>query len=142
MNATVKSFLGEWYIWWVTGSDPVLQRGWKVLIGTGQEGAREPFLSPEYDICIGFSVFEPAADGTWVEVLSTTDQDSKPLALVLTGETLRWSGTFQGQALRIYISLSQAVTSDEVVAVSLYGSTLRGDPDQVAVWGANDSPPP
>ncbi len=137
MAATVKDFVGTWIVRWVTGENPWLQEGWTISIGTGDEtlGDTAPFLDGAYQICVGFSVF----DGEKV-VLSSNDQDEshQPLVLLFTGDTLRWSGWYEGQALRIYISYSSTEdAAGETTYASLYGSTTYGDPDQVSVWGAD-----
>ena len=141
MSITIKPFVGEWHVWWAAGADMPLQldRLWKIVIGTGQEGEREPFLSEEYDVCVGCAVLAPSGKDTWIKVFPEGDE---PVTLVFADGTLRWSGTYRGQPLRIYISSSAAVSKDELASFSLYGTTIVGDPDQVAVWGANDDPPP
>jgi hypothetical protein len=131
MAANINRFRGEWHIWWVQGFEPVLEQTGRIVIGA--EGAQEPFLSDDGEVCVGFAIYEP--DGT----LYASSDEWGPLVLI-DGQ-LRWDGTGKdGLPLRIYISVAEGV-SKAGPFVSLYGSTLRGDPDQVAVWGANDGPP-
>jgi len=133
MAANINRFRGEWHIWWVQGFEPVLEQTGRIVIGA--EGAQEPFLSDDGEVCVGFAIYEP--DGT----LYASSDEWGPLAL--HDGQLRWDGTDKdGHPLRMYMSVAEAVTQDDKTYFSLYGTTLHGDPDQVAVWGANDSPPP
>lgn len=141
MGINVKDFTGTWYVWWVDGENSFLQKGWKIVLGTAMDGAREPFLSPEYQILLGFSILSPNGDGTWTPVFSTQDQQQQPLELVFADGSLRWTGYHGGKPLRIYISACEANTAAGTSSISLYGSTVVGDPDQVGVWGASDRPP-
>ena len=79
------------------------------------------------------------------------EADRKPIftsdeygPLVLVDGSLRWIGTKGTNSIlkRIYVSLAESVSQDDKISFSLYGTTLHGDPEQVAVWGANDGPPP
>lgn len=141
MSISVKDFTGTWYVWWGDGERPFLQKGWKIVLGTSEDGAQQPFLSEDYEVLMGFSILSPNGDGTWTPVFSTADQEQQPLNLLFAGGSLRWSGFYQGQPLRIYISACEASTLSGQTSISLYGSTVFGDPDQVGVWGANDRPP-
>lgn len=137
MATSVKDFVGVWTVRWVTGENPFLQEEWTIALGTGNEtwGDKAPFLDGEYETCVGFAVL----DGE-TKKLSSNDLDEygQPLALLFSEGTLRWSGLYEGQALRIYISYSATEdVSGEVTYASLYGSTTYGDPDQVSVWGAD-----
>jgi hypothetical protein len=134
MSRTVKDFVGEWHIHWVDGVDPVLQPLWKLAIGTESPA----FLNESYEVCVNFSILRPTADGGWEPVFGS--ESSQPLVLV--DGHLRWLGTDdEGHPLRLYISIAEAVTEDQQTFLALYGSTLHGDPDQVAVWGGSDRPP-
>ncbi|HWN45675.1 MAG TPA: hypothetical protein VNW71_25855 [Thermoanaerobaculia bacterium] len=141
MGINVKDFTGTWYVWWVDGQQSFLQKGWKIVLGTTTDGAKEPFLSPEYQVLMGFSILSPNGDGTWTPVFSTQDQQQQPLELLFVDGALRWIGGYNGQPLRIYISACEANTTAGQSTISLYGSTVLGDPDQVGVWGASDRPP-
>lgn len=141
MGINVKDFTGTWYVWWVDGQNSFLQRGWQIILGTGQNGAKAPFLNPELQIVMGFSILSPNADGTWTPVFSTLDQQQQPLELLFADGSLRWIGYYNGQPLRIYISACEAQTTAGGSSISLYGSTVFGDPDQVGVWGGSDRPP-
>jgi len=133
MARNINRFKGEWHIWWVQGFQPVLKQTGRICIGTGAEGTAEPYLSESGEVSTGFAIYEP--DGT----LYASSTEWGPL--VMGGGQLRWEGPDKdGLPLRIYISIAEGL-SKEGPFFSLYGSTLRGDPDQVAVWGANDGPP-
>jgi hypothetical protein len=111
--------------------------GWKIAIGTGDLGTKTPYVGEDGNVCTGFAIYEPTGEEAW-DVYLTSD-DRHPLVLI-DGQ-LRWDGLgSDGKPLRIYLSVAEGVSQNGPF-VSLYGSTLRGDPDQVAVWGANDSPP-
>lgn len=141
MGINVKDFTGTWYVWWVDGQESFLQKGWKIVLGTNEDGAKIPFLSPEFQVLMGFSILSPGSDGTWTPVFSTQDQQQQPLELLFADGSLRWAGYHNGKPLRIYISACEANTAVGDSVISLYGSTVLGDPDQVGVWGANDRPP-
>lgn len=130
---SIEDFAGVWYIRWVAGQGPLgVQPGWQVVIGKGDGGG------PGGESGVGFAVFQPGENG-WHPVHSS--DESHPLVLV-DGQ-LRWDGTnADGSPVRFYISIAEARSRDEGTTFSLYGTTLLGDPDQVAVWGANDGPPP
>ena len=129
----INLFKREWHIWWVQGFNPVLEQTGRLAIGTGQEGTQEPFLSDTGEVCTGFVIYDP--DGN----MYSSSNDWGPLVLVES--QLRWEGKDkEGHMFRMYLSLAEGV-SQEGPFVSLYGTTLRGDPDQVAVWGASDVPP-
>ncbi len=137
MATSVKDFVGIWRVRWVTGENPWLQEGWTLALGTGNEtlGDTAPYLDGEYQTCMGFAVL----DGETI-ILSSNDQDEhhQPLALLFTGDTLRWTGWYKGEPLRLYISFSATEDAQgEQTYASLYGSTTFGDPDQVSVWGAD-----
>ena len=135
--ANINRFKGEWHVWWVQGFEPVLGSGWKIVIGTGELDTREPYVGEDGNVCTGFVIYEWTSEETWALYISSNERGP----LVLIDGQLRWDGPDKnGQPLRIYISLAEGV-SQTGPFVSLYGSTLRGDPDQVAVWGANDGPP-
>ncbi|MEP7012276.1 MAG: hypothetical protein ABJC13_18290 [Acidobacteriota bacterium] len=137
MATSVKDFVGIWRVRWVTGENPWLQEGWTIALGTGNEalGDTAPYLDGEFQTCMGFAVL----DGETTK-LSSKEQDEyrQPLALLFVGDTLRWTGWYEGQPLRLYISFSSTKNlSGETTYASLYGSATYGDPDQVSVWGAD-----
>ncbi len=136
MGIEVKNFVGIWNVQWVTGKSPWLSEGWKLAIGTGSAwGDSVPYLNEEYQTCLGFAV----VDGADQVVLSSVQQDEyhQPLALLFADGCLRWAGWYDAKPVRLYISLSTAQTSVGEPTYALYGSTIYGDPDQVAVWGAD-----
>jgi hypothetical protein len=135
--ANINRFKGEWYIHWITGIDLVLNWGWKIVIGTGERGTQTPFVGDDGEVCTGFVIYERIGEESWTFYISSNEWGP----LVLIDGQLRWAGLdTDGQPLRIFLSVAEGV-SETGPFVSLYGSTLRGDPDQVAVWGANDGPP-
>ncbi len=137
MAANINRFTGEWHIHWITGVDLVMKWGWKIVIGTGDLGTPAPYVGEDGHVCTGFAIYERVGDESWT--VYSTSKEWGPLVLI-DGQ-LRWIGADNdGLPLRIYLSVAEGA-SEAGPFVSLYGSTLRGDPDQVAVWGANDTPP-
>ncbi|HXU31335.1 MAG TPA: hypothetical protein VN851_12215 [Thermoanaerobaculia bacterium] len=136
MATSIKDFVGVWTVRWIAGENPWLEEGWTIALGTGSEtmGDIAPFLDSNFQTCVGFAVL----DGETI-VLSSAEQDEyhQPLVLLFSDGTLRWSGFYEGQALRLYISFSATESTEGETYASLYGSTTYGDPDQVAVWGAD-----
>ena len=135
MSVIVKDFVGTWTVRWVAGEEPWMSPGWTLVIGTGTQGAEYPFLNAEYETCVGFTVL----DAQGAAQLSTADQPdhNQPLALLYSGNTLRWAGYYKGQPLRIFISAAEAQMPGGETSVTIYGSTVFRDPDQVGVWGAD-----
>lgn len=134
MAQDINNFVANWIVWYVDGQSPVLKRSYVLAIGT--EPGTEPFLGPEGVPCVGFVIHEADRNPIF------TSEEYGPLVLV--DGTLRWIGTKGNNSIlkRIYVSLAESVSQDDKVSFSLYGTTLHGDPEQVAVWGANDGPPP
>jgi hypothetical protein len=134
MAQDINKFVGNWIVWYVDGQSPVLKRAYTLAIGT--EPGTEPFLGAEGHPCVGFVIYEADQKPIF------TSEEYGPL--VLTDGSLRWMGTKGADSIlkRIYISLAESVSKDNLISYSLYGTTLHGDPEQVAVWGANDGPPP
>jgi len=134
MAQDINNFVGNWNVWYVDGRDPVLQRAYTLAIGI--EPGTEPFTGPDGVPCVGFVIYEADRKPIF------TSEDYGPLVLV--DGSLRWIGTKGAENIlkRIYVSLAESVSKDGLVSFSLYGTTLHGDPEQVAVWGANDGPPP
>ena len=128
----VYQFVKTWHVWYLAGPGDLLQPGAKIEIGMDEGTA--PFLNPEGETCVGYVVINP--DGT-----GFGSKEHGPLKLV--DAKLRWTGDgTHGVLKRIYISLAEAVDEVNGYSSSLYGTMLAGDPEQVAVWGANDGPPP
>jgi hypothetical protein len=134
----VALYIGTWNVQWMSGEVPFVQENCQMLIGTGTQGASAPFLSPGFDVCVGFALL--AVDGT--PIITTEDGDDQPLILVLSHGTLRGAGYYQKRPFRIYISLAEAQLVNGQTYLSLYASTYIGDPDQVGVWGADGNPQP
>src|SRR5688572_10441484 len=121
----IHDFQRDWHVWWVDGFEPIVARQWKLAIGT--EPGTEPFIGPDGEECIGFNAYSPQS--TEPELSSAVDGP-----LVLIGNTLRWiSKNSEDPEVRIYISLAEAFTLDSGRFLSMYGTTLHGDPEQVAV---------
>ena len=141
MNVNVGDFIGSWTIKWVAGQKPFLQEEWTLFIGTNTHGDSPPSFTGEYAVVVGFTVMNGQSQ---VELSTTTqptqDPPHQPLELMFVGNTLRWTGYYDQQPLHIYISLSASETTGATY-LSLYGSTIWGDPDQVAVWGTDARPP-
>jgi len=138
MVTNINPFVGSWYVNWASGGeDHVLQPEYQLLIGTGEQGATKPMLTDDYDVCVGFAVL----DDKGKKVFGTGDSENDPLLLLFTNGTLRGVGFYQGQTVRVYISMAEAQLPDDQLSYALYGSTYSGDPDQVGVWGADGNPP-
>ena len=137
MNVNVGDFIGSWTVKWVAGQEPFLQEEWTLFIGTGTQGDSPPFFTGEYAVAVGFTVMNGQDQ---VELSTTTPPGHQPLELMLVGNTLRWTGYYDQKPLHIYISLSATETTGATY-ISLYGSTIWGDPDQVGVWGTDARPP-
>lgn len=132
MGRNINDFVATWHVWYVDGENPVLGRACTLAIGTAP--GTEPFLNADGNPSVGFLISQP--DGAPL----FSSQDLGPL--VLEDGNLRWTGTGTGSVLkRIYVSLAESLSRDNLISFSLYGTTLHGDPEQVAVWGANDTPP-
>ena len=141
MNANIKNFCGLWWITQVASGADLWAAGDHLLIGTGESGDTKPFLSPEGDVCAGFAIRRPSADGGFGTVLSSDDSENQELALMLVDGVLRWTGSYQAEPLSIYVSLCERKTVRGEPYLFLYGSTVYGDPEQVGVWGAEANPP-
>ena len=126
MSKTLKDFEGDWRVRWVTGVLLVIEEGYNLHIGP-------PINDHQVDYVLSDSSGEPIR----------TSGEFGPLELV--DGSLHWDGPAVADPnlpTRIYISLAEGETLDGTSFRSLYGTTLRGDPEQVAIWGANDVPPP
>ena len=126
MSRTIKDFLGDWRVRWVTGVLLVIEEGCLLHIGP-------PIDDRQVDYVLSTPDGEPIR----------TSKEFGPLELV--DGSLHWLGPAVADPnlpTRIYVSLAEGETLDKTSFRSLYGTTLRGDPEQVAIWGANDVPPP
>jgi hypothetical protein len=141
MTDNVKNFCGLWWLTQVASSASLWEQGYQLAIGTGQSGATAPYLSAESDVCVGFAIRQPTGAGAFTTVLSSADGQNQELSLVLVDGVLRWSGSYQGEPLSIYVSLCERNTIRGEHYLFLYGSTVYGDPEQVGVWGAEANPP-
>jgi len=143
MADTIANFVGTWYVKWATGQrvesgeSPYIATGYTLLIGTGTDGAFPPKLTDAYDVTVGFALL----DGNGTVVLSSAEVTNQPVQFLYLNNTLRWTGYWTGQPVRIYISLGETVSPSGLHTFSLYASTTYGDPDQVGVWGADGNPP-
>ncbi|HVG07410.1 MAG TPA: hypothetical protein VNM67_06875 [Thermoanaerobaculia bacterium] len=141
MGINVKDFVGTWYVWWADGEKSVMKPGSKLVLGTGEDGATAPELTPEFQVVMGFALLGLTPGGTWAPIFSSQEQEQQPLQLMFVDGTLGWLGYYKGKPLRIYISACEANVAGSQRSVALYGSSVLGDPDQVGVWGASDRPP-
>lgn len=139
---TVANFIGTWYVKWVSGAEsggeaPYILPGYTMYIGTDTYGDVVPWLTPDtYETIVGFALVDE--NGT---VVIPNEDDHQPVAFVFVGGTLRWTGYWQRQPVRIYVSLGETVSPSGNHTYSIYASTTYGDPDQVGVWGADGNPP-
>jgi hypothetical protein len=148
----ISNFVGVWYIQWRDGVEGHgIQQDWTLMIGTGSDcGDIKPFLSDDYEVCVGFAMLdeqgvvqlstEPSAEGV-PAVPQDRERSQQDLALVLTGEQLRWTGDYEQRPLEIYVTAAQTFAAGQKT-VHLYGSSTYGDPEQMAVWGGSGTPPP
>lgn len=133
MSRSINDFIGEWHVLWLDGVNPIVDRHTKIEIGN--KPAIQPFLL-DGQVCVGFAVYLSGSE----QPILTSANDGP---LVLVDENLRWIGQSQDNVeVRIYLSVAEAFTQDNERFFSLYGTTLHGDPEQVAVWGGNGGPPP
>lgn len=144
----IGDFVGRWDIHLTQGVDgnTFLQEGWDLFIGTGSaSGDLPPKITEDFSVVVGFAVIDPQEPDHPVR-LSTDPADgeagNQSLWLRLAGEQLRWKGYYKGKPLYIYISAAETLEPTLDKSIHLYGSTVWGDPDQVAVWGAGATPPP
>ena len=128
MSRSINDFIGEWHVSWLDGVNPIIDRDSKIEIGN--QPAIQPFLL-DGEVCVGYAVYLNGQ--TQPRLTSAADGP-----LVLADGNLRWIGQEpDGREVRIYLSVAEAFTQDNGRFLSLYGTTLHGDPEQVAVWGAN-----
>ena len=140
-NINIGNFVGVYTIRNVetANPDPLLQVGGQIFIGKGTElGDQQPFLTDGGFVVTGFAIL--AADGE--PVLATADEKGAPLLLALEGSHLRWVGWYKNQPLRIYVSTYEINSPGGFRTRGLYGATVYEDPEQVGVWGADDTPTP
>ncbi|HEY4565586.1 MAG TPA: hypothetical protein VIJ36_21600 [Thermoanaerobaculia bacterium] len=142
----IGTFIGSWKIQYKSedAGGPV-QNGWILLIGTDTDnkgyGDIPPYLDGENTVCVGFALIDPTNTTSPVVISTKQHEGNQPAVLALVGEHLQWTGYYDQQPARIYISAAQTATATGGV-VYLYGSTTYGDPEQVAVWGGSGTPPP
>ena len=148
MTVSVADFVGSWGIGFVDSQHGEVVKDSVLLIGTGSGwGDRPPELTDEYEVCVGFALLAPSADGSYYSLELSTEENEdqenhQPLLLHLSGSQLRWKGYYRQKPLYIYVSVAETWTPGAESYVHLYGSTIYGDPDQVGVWGASSTPPP
>ena len=135
--AAIGEFIGSYIIRHVStqDQDPLLEVNGKFCIGTGEHGDTEPKLTDGGFIVVGFSVL----DSTGNVRFSSQDEQGTPLQLALIESTLRWTGFYQARPLRIYISEYKITSPGGIVTRGIYATNVYGDPEQVGVWGADDS---
>ena len=135
--APIGDFIGNYTIRHVStqNPDPLLQVNGKFCIGTNEYGDTEPSLAGGGFIVVGFSILGSSGD----VVFSTQDEQGTPLQLALVESNLRWAGFYQGRPLRIYISEYKITSPGGIVTRGIYATNVYGDPEQVGIWGADDS---
>ncbi|MFL6197211.1 MAG: hypothetical protein ACJ75H_23695 [Thermoanaerobaculia bacterium] len=144
----IGDFVGKWDIHLTQGVDgnTFLQENWALFIGTDSAlGDLPPKITDDYSVVVGFALVDPQDADKPVKISTDPaegEAGNQPLWLRLTGEQLRWKGYYKGKPLYIYISAAETLEPTIDKSVHLYGSTVYGDPDQVAVWGAGATPPP
>ena len=85
MGIDIKDFIGNWYVLWSDGEPPVLEQGWKLVLGTGEAGATAPELTPDsFQVVMGFAILSPDSSGSsWTPVFSSEDQQQQPPKVLL-----------------------------------------------------------
>ena len=106
-----RKFRRDWYIQWVTAREAWSAEG---LDGSpsapdSEHGDRQPFLTEEYAVCVGFAVLDDGRDQIRCRSSRPTNQRkaSSRCCSCLAGEQLRWKGYYKQQPLYIYISAAE-----------------------------------
>lgn len=142
MANSIAFFIGTWNVKWATGAraeagkTPYIDQGYTLYIGTGTQGDFPPRLTGSYEIVVGFTLIDQQGN----VVLSSDNAIHQPVELLYVDGTLRWTGWWTEQPVRIYVSLGETVSPNGVTTYSIYASTTYGDPEQVGVWGADGNP--
>src|SRR5262245_332053 len=115
----IGTFVGSWKIQNKSGVEggPV-QDGWTLMIGTDTDndnpyGDTPPFLDGENTVCVGFALIDTTTNpGSPVVVISSKQHEgNQPAELALVGEHLQWTGYYEQEPARIYISAAQTATA-------------------------------
>lgn len=145
----IGNFIGHWSIHLAQGvnGNTFVQDDWILFIGTGNEklGDAPPKITGDYSVVVGFALVDPKDPDNPIKLStepSGEETGEQGLWLRLTGDQLRWKGYYQGLPLYIYIAVAETWEPTADKTIHLFGSTIWGDPDQVAVWGAGGTPPP
>lgn len=125
MSTLLEDFVGVWKIQWVAGVKPFFQRDWLLVVGNGES-------TTEGQNFVSFKILDEGGNEQPLE-----PEAEGPLEAFYTGETLQWCGRYAGQPARLFASLARVESYK-----SLYGASIFGDPDQVAVWGGGAGTPP
>ena len=146
MSVSIGDFRGSWKITGATGPGNVLEDGGYILIGTGSGwGDSVPVLTPEgFQTVVGFALVQNGKPVMLSDIPMASEghQGQQPLLFLFQDGYLRWSGFYNQQPLRIFVSAADFTKADGVRYVAIYGTTIQGDPEQVGVWGGSGSPPP
>lgn len=145
MSVSLGDFRGSWRITGATGPGSVLGDNAYILIGTGSDwGDTLPEFTESYQTVVGFALIEngQAVQLSGIPLTSGSHEGQQPLVLLFDGVTLRWSGYYNQQPLRIFVSAAEFTKTNGSRYVAVYGTTIQGDPEQVGVWGGSGSPPP
>jgi hypothetical protein len=147
----IGDFVGEYKVRWVDGSQPILSRpgpdSWmKFLIGTGTFGDDPPWLTSSYDTMVGFSVVQFSSSGPVVVISSGQSgiAGSQQLALSFVDGVLVGGGIRSSDNAVVQVQLSLYTDTSRgggTVYKALYGVTTQGDPEDVAVWTADNTEP-
>lgn len=139
MSLSIGDFIGSWQFTSIGGITKLAQQGGYLLIGTGSGwGDTPPCFSGSYEVLVGFAVL----DAQEQPLLATGDHEGEqPLVLMQEGNQLKWKGYYDQQPLYITVAAAEIETVGGRY-VSIFGNTVYGDPDQVAVWGGSGTPPP
>lgn len=145
MSASIGDFRGSWKITGATGQGSALQDGGYILIGTGSGwGDSLPAFTESFQTVVGFAVVNDGQPAMLSDVPLASDghQGHQPLLFLFENGYLRWSGYYNQQPLRIFVSAADFTKANGQRYVAVYGTTIQGDPEQVGVWGGSGSPPP
>jgi hypothetical protein len=148
----IGDFVGEYTVRWVDGAQPILGKPegdsyQKFLIGTGTFGADPPWMTSSFDTLVGFSVVQYASGQPPAVVLSSSQagtHGSQQLALSYVDGVLQGVGIHSSDNTVVMVQLSlytHTSSGGGVEFKALYGVTAQDDPEDVAVWTADNTPP-
>ena len=129
MAFNISDFVGTFTVKIACATQPpgVVEKDDKLHIGTGAGGVSEPFVGPDGDVQVGVSLI--GSGGT---------KKLSPSGFAFNGAYLTFTDT--SQKPHVHYQISHQATPAVSGARMLFGITSTGDPDDVAVWGAEDDP--